>query len=780
MSTALESRRRVCVRVEGIVQGVGFRPYVHRLAGDLDLGGFVLNDGRGVLIEVEGDRRAVESFLERLPAEAPPLARLERIASDRIAPRGEERFAIEASRDTGAGDTQISPDNATCADCLSELRDPADRRYRYPFINCTNCGPRFTIVAGVPYDRSLTTMAAFEMCRACRAEYDDPDDRRFHAQPNACPECGPTVRLLDPSGGEVHEPGADAVAATGRALRSGLIVAVKGIGGYHLACRADSEPAVATLRARKRREEKPFAVMTRSLESAASLIELSEAERALLAGPQRPIVIARRRSAASVAASVAPDSPDLGVMLPYSPLHHLLAADAGVDLVMTSGNVSDEPIAYEDDEALDRLGAIADRLCVHDRKIHTRTDDSVVRALDRRLRSEPLILRRSRGWVPGALDMPNEAARPVLACGAELKSTFCLARGRHAWVSHHIGDLKNFETLTSFRRGIEHFEDLLEVEPSVVAHDMHPDYLSTAYALERAGVERVAVQHHHAHLAAVLAEHGSEGPAVGAIYDGVGYGADGTAWGGELLVGGLGSYDRAGLLLPVRLPGGDKGARQPWRMACSWLAAAFDGAPERAPEPLAGLVDPGAWEAVAGICRTGLASPLTTSAGRLFDAVAALCGLRSEIHYEGQAAIELEAAAAADPVDQQPYPMPLLDQRPGPIVIDARPTVRAIVADLDRETVPTIAARFHAAIATATAEALGRLAERQGLSDVVLSGGVFQNRLLLEGVVPALSARGLRPLLPLRLPANDAAIAYGQAAIAAHAATPIGAGPVAR
>ena len=770
MSTALGSRRRVRVRVEGVVQGVGFRPFVHGLAGDLDLAGFVLNDGHGVLIEVEGEQRAVDRFLERLPAEAPPLARLERIATEQRPSRAARRFVIEASRGAGTADTEISPDSATCADCLSELGDPADRRYRYPFINCTNCGPRFSIVTGIPYDRPLTTMAAFEMCGACRAEYDDPGDRRFHAQPNACPECGPRVRLLDRSGSEMHEPGADAVAATARALLDGMIVAVKGIGGYHLACRADSEPVVATLRARKRRQDKPFALITRDLESAASLVELSAAERALLAGRERPIVIARRRPGAPVAASVAPGSPDLGVMLPYAPLHHLLAADAGVDLVMTSGNVSDEPIAYDDVDALARLGEIADCFCVHDRPIHTRTDDSVVRAVDPRVRSEPLILRRSRGLVPGALGMPIEAPRPVLACGAELKSTFCLARTRRAWVSHHIGDLKNFETLTAFRTGIEQFEELLEIDPGIVAYDMHPDYLSTGYALQRAGVDRLPVQHHHAHLAAVLAEHGRTGPAVGAIYDGVGYGADGTAWGGELLVGGLGSYERAGLLLPVRLPGGDKAAQQPWRMACSWLAAAFDQAPQRAPGPLAGLVDPGDWEAVAEICRTGLASPLTTSAGRLFDGVAALCGLRAEIRYEGQAAIELEALAASGPTDPEPYPMPLLDERSGPIVIDPRPAIRAIVADLDHERVaaPVIAARFHASIAAATVAALSRLAERRGLTEVVLSGGVFQNRLLLRGVAPALLARGLRPLLPLRLPANDGAIAYGQAAIAAY------------
>jgi hydrogenase maturation protein HypF len=758
--------------VEGVVQGVGFRPYVYRLAGELALGGFIRNDEHGVELEVEGPADAVDSFLERLPAEAPPLARIERVAVERLEPRSRRRgrrFVIAASRGGGTPRTGISPDTATCDDCLAELTDPGDRRYRYPFTNCTNCGPRFTIVTGIPYDRPMTTMAGFEMCSACRAEYDDPADRRFHAQPNACSECGPRARLIDPSGDEVCGGGEDAVAATAAALRDGLIVAVKGIGGYHLACRADEQEVVARLRSSKHREDKPFALMTASLGTAERLVELGPAERELLAGTQRPIVIARRRRDAPAAAAVAPANPDLGVMLPYSPLHHLLVADAGVDLVMTSGNVSDEPIAFEDADARSRLGAIADRLCVHDRPIHTRTDDSVLRASGAGV-GAPTMMRRSRGWVPAAQSIPVAAAAPLLACGAELKSTFCLARGDRAWVSHHVGDLKNFETLTSFRSGIEHFERLLEIEPALVAHDLHPDYLSTAYARERAGTEQIAVQHHHAHLAAVLAEHGERGPAIGAIFDGTGYGPDGTVWGGELLVGDLDDYERAGLLFPVRLPGGEKAVREPWRMACAWLLAAGDDEPATPPAGLAELVDPAAWDAVGGICRTGLASPLTTSAGRLFDAVAALCAIRTEVNYEGQAAIELEALAtdAGAAKVAEPYPMPLLDEAEGPIVLDARETVRAIRADLESGAAAgTIAARFHAALTASTVDACARLGERLGIGTVVCSGGVFQNRTLTEGVVSGLRAAGLRVLLPIELPPNDGGVAYGQAAVAA-------------
>jgi hydrogenase maturation protein HypF len=749
----MATRARMRVRVEGAVQGVGFRPFVYRLAGLHDLAGWVLNDERGVLLEVEGKPLALSLFLERLSDEAPPLAAVERVDTEELPPRGEEGFEILASQTRGSPDALISPDTAACADCLGELFDPADRRHRYPFINCTNCGPRFTIVRGVPYDRPLTTMAEFEMCAACRTEYEDPGDRRFHAQPNACPQCGPSVRLLD-----MH--GADALSAAGVALREGSILAVKGLGGYHLACDAANEDAVSGLRSRKHREDKPFALMTSDLGAARALVELSEAEEELLEGRERPIVVARRRRDADVARSVAPLSPDLGVMLPYSPLHHLLLDEAGRTLVMTSGNVSDEPIAYEDDDALGRLGTIADLFLVHDRPIHMRTDDSVVRSLGSR--RAPLMLRRSRGYVPESLPLPVEATRPLLACGAELKSTFCVARGPRAWVSHHIGDLENWETLSSFRSGVEHFERLFAVTPELVAHDMHPDYLSTQYALEREGVELVAVQHHHAHLAACLAEHGERGPAVGAIYDGTGYGPDETVWGGELLVGGLEGYARAGRLWPVRLPGGARAIREPWRMACAWLAAAIEHDEPGMPASLRATVEPERWRQVAELVRTGVASPQTTSVGRLFDAVSALCGIRPTVNYEGQAAAELEAIA--DSAERGSYPLHLSSDGE----LDARPTVLTVLDDVTAGVAPgVVSARFHNAIASTTAKACIALAADRGLDTAVLSGGVFQNRLLLERTVERLADSGLRVLVPERLPPNDGGISFGQAAVAA-------------
>ena len=626
----------------------------------------------------------------------------------------------------------VAPDAATCADCLRELFDPADRRYRYPFISCARCGPRFTIV---PHDLAP---AGFEMCERCAAEYHDPADRRFHAQPNACPDCGP--RLSE---------SLDTVRA---ALRDGAIVAVKGIGGFHLACLAGDEQAVARLRARKHREEKPFALMAADLRAANELVVLGPAEAALLRGRDRPIVIAARRAGAPVAAAVAPHTRELGVMLPFSPLHHLLLADAGAPLVMAGGNVSDEPIAYRDDDAQERLSAIADLFLLHDRPIETRTDDSVLRVA----RGRPLPLRRSRGAVPSVLALPAAASRDVLGCGAELKSTFCVARGRRAWVGHHIGDLRNAETLASFQEGVAHFERLFAVAPAVVAHDLHPNYLSTTYALAREGVEHVAVQHHHAHLAACLAEHGETGPAVGAIFDGAGLGTDGTVWGGEILVGDLHGFERAGHLWPVPLPGGDAAAREPWRMACAWRLAAGGDA-----RPLPG-VDPDRWRAVARLAdHGGPAAPATTSVGRLFDAVAALCGLRLEISYEGQAAIELEAAC--DTSERGAYPF---DSVYG--VLDPREAVLAVDRDVSRGR-PTgvIAARFHHGLADAAADDCARLAADRGLDVVVLSGGAFQNRRLLERTAAALDRAGLRVLVPERLPPNDGGISFGQAAVAA-------------
>ncbi len=760
------SRRRLRVRVQGLVQGVGFRPYVFTLANELGLHGFVLNDEQGVLIEVEGDRHALDLFTARLPREAPPLALVERVEVGPVPARAEPGFEIITSRRAGEPGALVSPDTATCADCLAELNDPADRRFRYPFVNCTNCGPRFTIVRGVPYDRPLTTMAGFEMCAQCRREYDDPRNRRFHAQPNACPDCGPAARLVDRVGRPVGSGGGarDAVEAAARALLDGLIVAVKGVGGFHLACRADSERAVATLRARKHREDKPFALMAPDIEAARSLVDLDDDQLALLTGRVRPIVIARRRPGAAVASSVAPLTGELGVMLPYSPLHHLLLADSGTPLVMTSGNVSDEPIAYRDDDARARLPAIADRFLLHDRPIETRTDDSVLRAATVAGSRRTLLLRRSRGYVPDSLALPVESPRHVLACGAELKNTFCVAKGGRAWVGHHVGDLANFETLTSFQEGIAHFERLFAVDPTVIAHDMHPGYLSTAYALDREAGEHVGVQHHHAHLAACLAEHGITEPAVGAIFDGTGYGPDGTVWGGELLYGDLRTCERVGHLHPVRMPGGEQAIRAPWRMACAWLAEALGGSPP-VPPALAASVEPQRWETVAELARGGLASPLTSSAGRLFDAVAALCGVRTRVNYEGQAAVELEALAARE--ERVAYPLPFRSR-----VLDARETVRAVANDVATG-VPAdiVAARFHNALAQATAVACAQVAEEHESTTVVLSGGVFQNTLLLERTSVALAAQGLRVLVPLRLPPNDGGISYGQAAVAAATAT---------
>jgi hydrogenase maturation protein HypF len=765
--TVAATTRRLRVRVSGTVQGVGFRPFVHRLAHDLELGGWVLNDSRGVLIEVEGASPTVSRFLERLTTEAPPLAAVERIEPEELSPSGEGGFQILASPSGGEPAAPVTPDSATCEECLAELRDPADRRYRYPFVNCTNCGPRFSIVEGVPYDRSLTTMAGFEMCPACRDEYEDQLDRRFHAQPNACPACGPRTKLLDACGVEVVLGGAvDAVAAAAAALGEGRIAAVKGLGGYHLACRADDEGAVARLRARKHREDKPFAVMVPGIEAARELVQLGPEEEEMLASRERPIVLVPSRDRAALAASVAPGFRELGLILPYTPLHHLLLGDCDAPLVMTSGNVSDEPIAYRDTDALERLAPIADLFLTHDRPIHTRTDDSVARVVALGGRRVTQQLRRSRGFVPASLELPVEAPRPLLACGAELKNTFCLAKGRRAWVGHHIGDLENFETLRSFRGGIEHFQRLFAVEPALCAHDLHPEYFSTKYALEREGLDLVGVQHHHAHLAACLAEHGEQGSALGAIYDGTGFGLDATVWGGELLLGSLGEFERAGHLLGVPLPGGVAAVREPWRMACAWLFEAV-GRDSQVPAPLAAVVEPRDWRNCEELIASRVGSPMTTSMGRLFDAVGALCGAPARVSYEGQAAVELEAIA--DPDEDGLYEMP--QERGGaggPAILDPRPVVRSVLADLSAGAEPAlVSARFHNTVATATATACTEIAATAGVDTVVLSGGVFQNRRLLEPTAARITAAGLRVLIPERLPPNDGGISFGQAAVVA-------------
>ncbi len=771
---------RTRARVEGTVQGVGFRPFVYRIAGEEGLAGYVLNDERGVLLEVEGAPLAVRRFVRRLSDDAPPLARVERVRCDPLDPSGEQGFRILTSTGSGPPDALVSPDTATCPDCLRELLDPADRRYRYPFINCTNCGPRFTIVRGVPYDRPLTTMAPFAMCADCRREYEDPLDRRFHAQPNACPRCGPRVRVLGPGGAPVAgDPPPDAIAWVAARLRDGAIVAVKGLGGFHLVCDAALGAAVAALRARKHREDRPFALMAPDVAAARRLVVLDPVQEALLTEVRRPIVLARRRADAPVAAAVAPRAPELGVMLPYTPLHHLLIADFAAHggavedrtaLVVTSGNVSDEPIAFRDADALERLAPIADLFLLHDREIETRTDDSVIRTVRLEGRTQPLPLRRSRGYVPERLRLPVPARRPLLACGAHQKNTFCVARDDRAWVGHHIGELDHYSTLRAFREGISHFERLFAVTPEVVAHDLHPDYLSTTYALEREDVEPVGVQHHHAHLAACLAEHGLAGvTAVGAIFDGTGYGPDGSVWGGELLTGGLTGYERSGHLWPVTMPGGTAAIRQPWRMAHVWLAAAL-GDPGPVPSRLRGQVESRRWEMMGEVAARPAVSPVTTSMGRLFDAIGALCGVAAEVSYEGQAAVELEALAWTAPHAGRydVIAQPQAEADAPVLVLDPRHAVRQAAFDLERNIrAEVVASRFHAGLAAATATAVMMVAARRDLDLAVLSGGVFQNRLLLETVADALSRAGLRVLVPGRLPPNDGGISFGQAAVAA-------------
>jgi hydrogenase maturation protein HypF len=747
---------RTRVRVEGIVQGVGFRPFVHALAGRLGLAGLVGNDAGGVFVEVEGAAASVERFLEALAAEAPPLAVIERVTATPLAPTGGRGFTIAPSQAGGERQALVSPDTATCDDCLRELADPADRRHRYPFVNCTNCGPRFTIVTDVPYDRPATTMAGFAMCADCAREYHDPADRRFHAQPVCCPACGPALALLDREG---RAAGGEPLAGAAARLREAAVVAVKGLGGYHLAADAASEPAVAALRARKHREDKPFAVMVADLDGARALGRVDPVEAAMLASPRRPIVLLRRLEGTAVTRSVAPGNRSLGVMLPYTPLHHLLLAEVGRPIVLTSGNVSDEPIAYRDEEARERLGGIADWFLAHDRPIHVRADDSVVRAFGGR----ELPLRRSRGFAPQPLALPWPFPRHVLACGAELKHTFCLAKGTYAFLSHHVGDLENYETYRSFTEGVGHFRRLFAVEPEVVAHDLHPEYLSTKYALELDGVELEGVQHHHAHVAACLADNGEPGPVIGVAYDGLGYGTDGTIWGGELLTADLEGFRRAGHLEVVAMPGGTAAIREPWRMAAAWLDAAFAG------QVPGGLAVAGRnrdrWEQVVGLARSGTASPATSSAGRLFDAVAAILGVRDSVNYEGQAAVELEQLA--DPAETAAYPAEIDKADGGLLRLAGTSLVRAVAAELEAGVAPPlIAARFHNGLAATTVAACQAVRDDTGLTTVALSGGVFQNLLLLERTAAALDQAGFRVLTHSRVPPNDGGISLGQAAVA--------------
>lgn len=738
------------------MQGVGFRPFVYRLAGRFGLNGWVRNDPDGVSIEVQGKEASLAVFLRDLQMESPPLALIASLESEDIPLSAGSGFCIIASSNA-AGTSPVSPDSNVCSDCLAELFAPSDRRYRYPFINCTNCGPRYSIITSTPYDRPQTTMAAFPMCRDCAAEYANPADRRFHAQPIACPACGPQLKLLDAGGLSIA---GDPLQETIAALRAGMIVAVKGLGGYHLAVDPYNSAAVRELRRRKRRDEKPFALLTESLESAASLAQISPSEERFLSGIERPILLLRKRAGNNIAPEVAPANDYFGLMLPAVPLHYLLLRDNFQALVMTSANISDEPLLYRDDEALRQLGGIADLLLTHNREIHAPCDDSVIRIFH----AHPLLLRRSRGYVPRAIRIP-EIDRTVLGAGGELKAAICLAHGEQAILSRHLGDLKNAASLAAYRDSITSLQKLSGITPQTVAHDLHPDYSSTLLATGRQELPQVGVQHHHAHLAACMAENLLEGETIGIIFDGAGYGADGTIWGGEFLVGGYGSYRRAGHLRQMLLPGGDAAAVEPYRMAIAVLYQLYG--ETLFAEPLGCLqeVPLQQQQLFLQMLAKRINTPVTSSCGRLFDAVAALLGLRNRITYEGQAAIELEGLAERGGVSEL-YPYAITRER-GVLQLDWLPLVSALLDDI-RAGLPSadIAAAFHYSLAAAAAAVCGEIRRESGSSRVVLSGGVFQNRLLSEALLALLESDDFTVFTHRLVPPNDGGLALGQALIA--------------
>ena len=775
--------RRLRVEVRGAVQGVGFRPFVYRLATGLGLAGWVLNDVRGVEVEVEGEEPTLHAFLARLEAEAPPRAVVRGVASSWLEPVGFVSFEIRRSEGRGEKSVSVLPDVATCDDCLRELGDPGDRRYRYPFLNCTNCGPRFTIVRALPYDRPNTTMKGFPLCADCRAEYEEPRDRRFHAQPTACPACGPRLALWNRSGETLAEDD-DALLGAARALLDGRVVAVKGLGGFHLCCDARNARAVASLRAGKVRREKPLALMVRNLAAARALCEVSDAAERWLVSPEAPILLLPRlvgvAAPVAVAPNVAPESTRLGVMLPSTPLHHLLLEAVDAPLVATSGNLSDEPIAIDEREAVARLGSLAELFLVHDRPVERHADDSVGW-----LHGEELqLLRRARGFaplpVPVAVRLP-----PLLAVGAHLKNVVGLGRGSEVVLSQHVGDLETPEALAAFERVVADLLRLWEAEPVAVAHDLHPDYLSTRWALRAAAGDEsegalppallaaaregrlrlVPVQHHHAHLASCLAENEADGPALGVTWDGTGYGTDGTVWGGEFLLGDAGGFTRVAHLRPFRLPGGDAAVKEPRRPALALLLELFgEGVLDRNDLVPVASFSPTERALLARMLATGTRSPVTTSAGRLFDAVAALPRLHPKAGFEGQAATA--HAALADTTEDGAYPFPLvLPETPGaPALLDWGPLLLALLEDGARGADAALrAARFHNALV----EGIAAVARHAGSPRVALSGGCFQNRVLVERARERLAAEGFEVLTHRLVPPNDGGIALGQVMVAA-------------
>jgi len=753
---------RRAIAISGIVQGVGFRPFVFDLANRLGLRGFVRNQAGGVRIEVEGESQFLDRFVAEVQANSPPLARIDELSWTDGSPRGDLSFRIDVSRLDHEGPIFISPDVAPCNDCLRELFDPDDRRYCYPFLNCTNCGPRLSIIRGAPYDRERTTMSMFAMCLTCRAEYEDPANRRFHAQPTACPACGPRLILLDGNGLPLHveDPLNSAIVT----LERGGIVAIKGLGGYHLACLANNAKAVAELRKRKERDDKPFAIMVPDLDTASALCIVSSAEAELLESPRRPIVLLRRRERVDVALEVAPGNPTLGVMLPSTPLHHLIFHDnQGQPLVMTSGNRSDEPIAFQDGDAASRLAGICDLFLTHDRPIHLRCDDSVTRIVSGR----ELPIRRSRGDTPLPLELSVPCRIPILALGGQMKVTFALGRDRHAFVSHHIGDLDHYEAYRSYVEAIGHYEKLFELHPELIVHDLHPDYPSTRYAVAREvgdSTIRLAVQHHHAHLASCMADNRIEGPVIGVIFDGTGYGTDGTVWGGEFLIGDYFTFRRAAHFRTVAMPGGEQAIREPWRMAAAYLADA-----DCDDRTLRNRLTNTSLTNVRRQIERNLNSPLTSSAGRLFDAVASIAGVRDQVTFEGQAAMELEWLAGSESHSgSYAFEFDKDTHEDKPLVIDARPVIVEVAEDAVRGIRPAIIARrFHSALVDVVAAVCASLRSRTGIDRVAISGGVFQNALLTAELIDQLGQDGFQTFRHRRVPPGDGGLSLGQIAIAA-------------
>ena len=745
------------IQIRGTVQGVGFRPWVYRLASRVGVVGRVRNDPRGVTIEAFGSQAILDRFTKELQRDTLPAAHIVELCETTIPDEDLDAFVIEPSGATGHRALSIPPDLATCEDCRKELLDRHDRRFGYAFTNCTACGPRFTIATGIPYDRAATTMSGFTMCAACQAEYDDVGDRRFHAQPNACPECGPALSLDRLDGQAPSEVNALAEAAA--LLSRGAVVAVKGLGGFHLACDASDGAAVRRLRERKHRDEKPFAVMVASLDAAHALAEISADEEALLTAAERPVVLLRGRQDAGLALEVSPDTALLGLFLPYTPLHHLLLDAVQRPLVMTSANVSDEPICYENREARQRLEGIADAILLHNREIAMRCDDSVSRVIA----GTPTIMRRSRGFVPRPFYLSRPVARPVLACGAHLKNTFCIAMGDTAYFGPHIGDLETVAALDFFEEAIDRMQTILEVRPDVVAHDLHPGYLSTRYAKTRDDVTLVGVQHHHAHVASLMAEHGIQGPVLGVAYDGTGFGEDGTSWGGEFLLCFAERYERLATFRPLRLAGGDLAMREVWRIGYALLHDAYDGAPPSDSISLLGDVSPSSIRLVKQMIERGLNAPQARGVGRFFDGFGALALGRARSTYEGQVAIALDQVANESVSNAYPFE---IDRMRSPWEVDLRPAVRAAVDDLGGAVrAGDVSARFHNVLVAVTVELLEALWAERGDLPVALTGGVFQNA-WLAGEIEAKISNKNRLLRHGEVPPGDGGIALGQALIA--------------